>query len=128
MYRRFVLRATFIFLMIVTSTMVPAPQAVMANTHNWWSPIASGTLERLNAVWGTSATDVFAVGVDGTILHYDGNTWSPMVSGILDDLSGVWGSASSDVFTVGENGAILHYNGSTWASMPSGTSDRLEDI
>jgi hypothetical protein len=32
----------------------------------------SGTTKDLDRVWGSSETDVFAVGVDGTILHYGG--------------------------------------------------------
>lgn len=46
-----------------------------------WSPMESGTQKTLNAVWGSSASDVFIVGTLGTILHYDGNpeaTWSRM--------------------------------------------------
>jgi hypothetical protein len=46
-----------------------------------WSPMESGTQKMLNAVWGSSANDVFVVGTLGTILHYDGNpeaTWSRM--------------------------------------------------
>ena len=46
-----------------------------------WSPIESGTQRMLNAVWGSSESDVFAAGTLGTILHYDGNpaiTWSAM--------------------------------------------------
>lgn len=46
-----------------------------------WSPMESGTQRMLNAVWGSSANDVFVVGTLGTILHYDGNlegTWSTM--------------------------------------------------
>ncbi len=35
--------------------------------------LPSFTLGALESVWGSSATDVFAVGRD--ILHYDGNTW-----------------------------------------------------
>ena len=30
--------------------------------------------------------DVFAVGSDGTILHYDGTAWSAMGSGTTNDL------------------------------------------
>ena len=46
-----------------------------------WSPMESETQKMLNAVWGSSASDVFIVGTLGTILHYDGNpeaTWSRM--------------------------------------------------
>ena len=41
----------------------------------------SGTTSNLTGVWGSSASDVFAVGTDGTIRHYNGNpegTWSAM--------------------------------------------------
>jgi uncharacterized repeat protein (TIGR01451 family) len=68
-------------------------------------------------VWGTSGSDVFAVGSDGTILHYDGTTWSPMSSGTTKGLRGVWGSSGSDVFAVGSDGTILHYDGSDWNPM-----------
>ena len=79
---------------------------------NSWSSMNSGSATvNLSEVWGSSSTDVFAVGTGGTILHYDGNTWSNMPSGTSDTLSAVWGSSSSDVYTVGTNGIILHYSG-----------------
>jgi PKD repeat protein len=60
--------------------------------------------------WGSSGSDVFAVGLFGTILHYDGATWSAMSSGTAKYLLGVWGSSGSDVFAVGWEGTILHYS------------------
>jgi hypothetical protein len=38
-----------------------------------WSPMPSGTSHWLCSGWGTSRSDVFAVGEGGTILHYDGS-------------------------------------------------------
>lgn len=35
-----------------------------------WLAVASGTRQLLGAVWGSSATDVVAVGDGGTILRY----------------------------------------------------------
>lgn len=46
-----------------------------------WSSMESGTVNELRGVWGSSATDIFTVGVGGIILHYDGNQegiWYPM--------------------------------------------------
>ncbi len=46
-----------------------------------WTLMDSGTKRSLAGVWGSSAGDVFAVGILGTILHYDGNpegTWTAM--------------------------------------------------
>jgi hypothetical protein len=75
----------------------------------------SGTKWDLNAVWGSSGSDVFAVGDDGTtILHYDGSSWSSMEkmgTWPAKYLDAVWGSSGSDVFAVGKNGTILHYDG-----------------
>jgi hypothetical protein len=62
-------------------------------------------------VWGSSGSDVFAVGDGDTILHYDGADWSAMSSGTYHRLYGVWGSSDRDVFAVGGGGAILHYSG-----------------
>jgi hypothetical protein len=63
-------------------------------------PAAGDLLE----VWGTSGSDVFAVGHDA-ILHYDGKAWIKIV-----DREGldVWGSSSTDVFVVASGGTILH--------------------
>ena len=76
-------------------------------------------------MWGSAGSDVFAVGDDGTILHYDGSSWSGMSSGTSEGLKGVWGSQGSDVFAVGMDGTILHYDGSVGSSMSSGTSNDL---
>jgi len=93
-----------------------------------WSSMTSGTTNPLWGIWGSSASDVFAVGYMGTILHYDGSTWSAMTSGTTNQLMGIWGSSSSDVFAVGGVGTIRHYNGSSWSAMTSGTSADLADV
>jgi hypothetical protein len=87
--------------------------------------MTSGTTEDLNRVWGTSADDIFAVGRNGTVLHYDGTSWTPMQSGTTETLEGVWGASSSDVYVTGENGTILHYDGASWSPMQSGTTENL---
>ena len=52
----------------------------MGNDGSAWSRMSSGTKNTLESVWGSSGRDVFAVGANGTILHYDGSAWSPMGS------------------------------------------------
>jgi hypothetical protein len=80
------------------------------------------TTEGLRDVWGSSGSDVFAVGTNGTILHYDGSAWAVMTTPeALESCSitGVWGSSSDHVFaTFGGNtgcGGVLQYNGSLWS-------------
>ena len=93
-----------------------------------WTTMSSGTIESLRGVWGSSESDVFAVGNSGTIVHYDGYTWSGMESGTTNHLGDVWGSGGNDVFAVGESGIILHYDGKTWSKINSGTSRHLDSI
>jgi hypothetical protein len=84
----------------------------------------SGTTVDLRGVWGSSGSNVFAVGgvsdklnFYGTILHYNGNAWSVMITGTIPPLYAVWGTSRNDVFAVGANGTILHYNGFRWTAM-----------
>jgi hypothetical protein len=71
--------------------------------------MSSGTSIYFTGVWGSSPSDVFAVGDGGAILHYDGSAWSAMSSGTSIYFTGIWGSSPSNVFAVGDSGAILHY-------------------
>jgi hypothetical protein len=71
----------------------------------------------LAAVWGTSASDVFAVGKAGLILHYDGAKWSQMTNSETGDLHAIWGAGPNQVYAVGD-GAILYYDGKQWEMDP----------
>jgi len=99
------------------------PAEGQAADWTWQNPLPQGN--HLRGVWGRSGSDVFAVGDDGTILHYNGTSWSSMDSGTSEHLNGVWGHSGSDVFAVGNGGAILHYDGTSWSYMFSGTSEDL---
>lgn len=70
---------------------------------------------RLNAVVGTSATDIWAVGELGTIRRWKpGDTRFEIVdSGVATSLNGIWASGPNDVWIVGDNGTILHFDGTT---------------
>jgi len=102
------------------------PASAQEPDWTWQNSLPQG--DGLAGVWGSSGSDVFAVGWDGTILHYDGSSWSSMSSGTSNGLAEVWGSSGSDVFAVGSWGTIVHYDGSSWSSMSSDTSHRLEGV
>jgi photosystem II stability/assembly factor-like uncharacterized protein len=90
-----------------------------------------GYVPPVMGVWGSSPTDVFAVGWNGTILHYDGRTWAPVDNGTTTNYlyhNAVWGSSPTDVFAVGLFGIILHYDGNTWTEMDSGTTEWLHAV
>jgi len=68
-------------------------------------------------VWGSSASDVWAVGDKGTIRHIAaGDTqWEIVTSPTKEPLHGLWGSSPNDVWAVGDSGTILHWDGATWS-------------
>jgi hypothetical protein len=82
------------------------------------------TKELLRGVWGTSPTDIFAVGEAGVILRFDGIRWYAMESPTQKALRGVIGTGPTDVFAVGEDGLLLHFDGAQWTEVTS-PSNRL---
>ena len=91
------------------------------------------TLGQLFSVWGSSASDVYAVGYGDDvplIYHYDGSGWtndSPSLpSGWSNSfLWGVWGSSGSDIYAFGNGDrdlAYYHYDGNSWTSSKSSPS------
>jgi hypothetical protein len=99
-----------------------------------WQNMAGGAASSEYAlvdVWGTSATDVYAVGLlnsedtsQSAVFHYDGHAWSKHTEENVW-VMGVWASAPNDVFWVGAESfpgggtdeAIFHFDGSTWSPM-----------
>ncbi len=61
----------------------------------WENPHPQGN--ELRGVWSSGPGDVWAVGMNGTIIHWDGTSWASAPSGTTNNLYGVWGA-----------GAILH--------------------
>ena len=91
---------------------------------SWTDLGISGVL----AMWGPAANDIFAVGQNGSIRHFDGTSWVPMTSPTTDYLFGVWGSSSTDIFAVGFSGTVIHYDGTTWSVQSSGTGVMLAAV
>jgi hypothetical protein len=84
-----------------------------------WTEIDSRASAVLRGVWGSSATDVWAVGDNGTIRRFTGvpaagSEWTIIASPSQAALQAVWGSGPNDVWAVGTSGTILHWDGATW--------------
>ncbi len=98
------------FLLIHFSSFIMVEKALSA-----WNVESSPTSVTLNDVWGASANDVYAVGGEETIVHYDGTGWSTIRTNTSGpNLKSIWGSSGSNVFAVGDTGTILKYDGSNW--------------
>ncbi len=108
-------RLFFSTLMLLSLMM---PNFVMAAV---WTPVSSGITEHLYDVWGTSSSEVYAVGNNKTILFFDGSSWSRMDTGLPGNtaLVAVWGISATDIYAAGGD-IILHYDGTEWTELETG--------
>jgi hypothetical protein len=69
-------------------------------------------------VWGTSRDNVYAVGQNGAVLHFDGEQWREQLVGASADLISLWGTGPDNIVVVGGrgNGVVSTFNGQTWAT------------
>jgi len=72
----------------------------------------------LLGLWGSDASDLWAVGLSGALIHGDGQAWSSATDVTRLDLWSISGTAADDVWTVGAKGTILHWNGTSWRAAP----------
>jgi hypothetical protein len=89
-----------------------------------WQLVASGQAAALLSVWGTSSTDVWAVGGDAldgsgpTVLHFDGEEWTRLPTGEAQgNLWWVFGFADGPVYMGGEGGMMVRFADGEFTTM-----------
>lgn len=115
----------------VTTAFASSQGQVLHYDGATWAATSAPTTAGLYGVWGTSATDVYFCGDQGTFLHYDGKGgWTPIPTGTRSALLGIWGSSSSDIYIVGLNGVALHFDGQsvTPFTLPNLTTEPNEAV
>lgn len=107
------------------------PDASPVDAGPSWKVVVEHLDSTLLSIWGTSATDVWAVGgprgngFDTLVLHFDGAVWHQLEPGGMDTYWWVYGTGPSDVWMVGESGRITHYDGSAFKEYPRVTTATL---
>lgn len=79
-------------------------------------------------VWVHSATDIFALAINGHVARFDGQKWR-----LIDYLggymhNGIWGWSADEVVMVGLNGSIRRFDGNDWNKETSYTKKELFDV
>jgi hypothetical protein len=93
----------------------------------------------LFGIWGTSASNIYAVGgtddedAGGVLWRFDGISWTVIdLSSVLPDgvptLYKVWGRTANEVYVVGRRGLILRFDGTDWSRMTTGSQRPLFTI
>lgn len=93
-----------------------------------WEVIYQEFSPPLNSIWGSSPDDVYAVGDNGLIMHFDGSIWQIMDSGTQTNLNDIWGSGKNDIFAAGERLTVLYSNGNDWEILDSGHIDNATGV
>ncbi|MFZ4765174.1 MAG: Calx-beta domain-containing protein, partial [Roseimicrobium sp.] len=104
---------------------------ILKGTGTTWSAQSSGTANSLRAVWGTSATSLWAVGASGTILRStNGTSWTAQTASVLVDLATLWGADASNLWAAGANGVLMRTTngGSSWSTQTSNTALPLHGV
>ncbi len=79
-----------------------------------WTAVDTDDNGGIDAVGMASASDGWAVGPDGTMLHYDGTQWTAHDGPTEEDLHSVLMLAPDDGWTVGSDGSAYRYDGAAW--------------
>ncbi len=105
---------TYFDSLVDSNVTVQAPDKPFIKQYNGINFVDAniGTIDwGLYDIWGSADSNIYAVGFDGTVVHYDGMDWTHLLIGgnTPAHLNGVWGSSDSNIFVCGSVGAFLHY-------------------
>jgi hypothetical protein len=73
-------------------------------------------LDGLIDLWAASRSDVWVIGDDAIIGHYDGTAWRRTLAGSPFKTS-IWGSGPTDIYAL-DTFALVHFDGSAWNEVP----------
>lgn len=97
-----------------------------------WQVVHRHLDSALLSVWGTSSTDVWAVGSDSgegpLVLHFDGAGWERLETGQVGDLWWVFGFPGGPIYLGGAGGLILRYEAGAFTRMTTPGVDTVFGI
>ncbi len=108
-----------------------------------WKPLGKEIAKQLGlgatpfgatAVWGSSSKDVYLLGPQGGIVHFNGTSWKLVHQ--HKGLTALWGNSPKNIFAVGNaegslyqrQAIVLHFNGVTWKKLNSNIGANLTAV
>ena len=102
--RKMVFSLSLLILSLATLTTLPLTNAQTLT----WAKVTSPTSNELDSVFCVSASDCWAVGLAGVIIHGNGVSWAKVTSPTSNELDSVSCVSASDCWAVGKSGTIIH--------------------
>lgn len=91
-----------------------------------WQMVDTHT--RLMRIWATDARNVWAVGLGGVVLRFDGSSWSEVSVGTTAHLRAVWGTDASSMYIGGDGGLLLRFDGRSFTRIDTGSEEDIYSI
>ena len=88
----------------------------------------TGITKSIRGLWGTGPNDIYAVGEEALVAHYDGIAWNQEAIPTTDALNDVWGSGIDDVYAVSDHAAIYRRSGGRWQEVKPLASESFNAI
>jgi hypothetical protein len=87
--------------------------------------VGSGTTMDMHDIWANAPNDIWAVGAQGTVEHFDGTSWRDVAVPTTADVISVWGSPTDVIgepiyvwaLTGGDTG--IRWDGTSWTALSS---------
>jgi len=87
-----------------------------------WTRVESPTREPLNGVHAVG-DEVWAAGLEGTILRWHASRWTVFESGTTAVLRSIWARNDRDVWVAGDDFTLCHWDGATWTDLHDDAAD-----
>jgi len=127
-----VLLSLTILLSVTVDTQAGINETKEVTPDGYWRCYDDGSIlpchNSLYSIEIISDSDAWAVGANGTILHWDGVDWNLTPAPTTQAIADIDMLSSNDGWAVGGYGTILHWNGINWTLVETPTSDSLMSI
>jgi photosystem II stability/assembly factor-like uncharacterized protein len=92
---------------------------------NEWTTDKIDSKLNLYGVSGTNSSDIWAVGEQGLVLHWDGTEWIEISLGTRTNMWSVWSPSGNLAYVVGANGSAYKIQGNIVTELPTGVDQHL---
>ena len=86
------------------------------------------TQKNIYSIWGTSYTNVWAVGSNGLILNFNGSEWKYVKHTYKTDFKSVRGNSAFEVYIGGTKGILLSIRNNHIKKIDLPDSDNIKNI
>jgi len=113
----------------------PVDDEICAN-GGYWNQMNTGFEETtLTGIWGTSSSNIYTTGLNGLILHFDGEEWSVALKDTSCSFRVIQGRSGKEIYAGGSRDAgqgfrtcMYEFNGESWNKMDMDFDGRVRSL